>query len=205
MINGLVLLLAIFPVCHAATIVGFGPVTGSGTGALVSISTPSINNDNAIGPTLNEFEFSLVLNGFGAIDHPIIVVDTGAVTEYLVRGSIRNATSLPIIGWTFGLPGSPYDFDFPDFDSPVLSTLGWANVTRTDKTLEFTGGPPLLPGNSMGFIFNIDVPICSVTASDCSFTSIPVFGRDSNQVPEPASYALILLPLLAIISSRRRR
>ncbi len=197
----LTLLLCSIAACHAATITGFGPVTGSGTGSLVSVTTPFINNDNVIGPSQNEFVFQLTVTGFGSIHHPITGIDTGGTTEYQVTAGITNGTSLPIVGWLFNLPGSPYDFDYLNFDSPDLSNLGWTVNNHTDSALLFMGGPSLSPGASMIFSIAIDVPFCN--SANCDFSSTPIFA--SGTAPEPGTAALLAPALLGLLVFRKRR
>jgi hypothetical protein len=194
----LTLLVFSIVICHGGAITGFGPVTGSGTGALVSVSTTIINNDNPVGPSPNTFEFTLTVTGFGSISHPITVLFTNGVTEYQVLGHITNNTSLPIIGWNFQLPGSPYDFDYPDFDGFAGSSLSWLVTSHTDSSLNFLGGTPLMPGQSMSFAMDIDAPDCS-PGTNCGFSSTPFFDTST---PEPGSAVLLGLGLLALLIRR---
>jgi hypothetical protein len=211
------LLLSVAASGEAAIISGFGPVTGSATGSGVAV-TPNPSNDNVFASP-NTFAFSLNVTGFGSINHPILASPPLPITEYRVDATILNSTSLPIIGWQFRLPGTPYDFDFPDFDSLVSSSLGWTINVHTDNTLEFLAGAPLLPGNSMAFTFAIDVPLCTFPPGTpnlvgslgdpglCGFASTPIFAAQNggSTSPEPGTLWLVSLPLAFLFLRRRLR
>ena len=179
----------------AATIVGFGPVTGAATGGLGSLTTTAPNNDNVVGVSPNGLSFGLAVNSIGSISHPLLGDGLPGVSEYTLFVLIQNNLALPIVSWTFHLPGTPYDFDTPDLDAPVLSSLGWAPVQHTDAILKFQGGA-LAPGQSMTFQFNVDVP-----AGNLGFSS----DFEVASVPEPSTWVLTMGALLVGAGRMRRR
>lgn len=98
------------------------------------------------------------------------------------------------MGWQFQLPGSPYDFDFPNFDSPTSANNSWAVTTHTANLLVFQGAP-LLPGNTMILRLPIDFP----DPGGLSFQSTPFAA-----VPEPGTLAVTGLALLILGRGARR-
>jgi hypothetical protein len=206
----IVLLLASVAGCQAGKIVEAvyysGPIT-LGCSAC-TLNSPIVNNGpTPVWNTPDYFSFALTVNGFGAYADPIIVTLTGGVTEYDVTITVTNGTSLPIVGWTFGVPGVPYDFDYPSFDGPDTDTLGWGVALHTDSTLKFEAGllPQLLPGGTMSFTMAIDVPDCTLALPACNFIGNPQFGSAGAQSPEPGTMALLAAPLLALLIYSRRK
>ena len=192
----IVLLLASVAACQAGQIVTViqyaGPITVGCSPNPCTVNSSILNNGpTSVWNTPDYFSFDLTVNGFGAYADPLIVNPTGGVTEYVVTITATNNTSLPIIGWTFGLPGVPYDFDYPSFDGPDADTLGWGVTLHTDRTLEFESGPPLAPGGTMSFVMAIDVPDCNLALPACNFTGLPQFGAGAPS-PEPGTMELFL-------------
>lgn len=181
----------------AATITGMAPVTGAATGGLTALSTSVASNDNVAGPSPNTLAFTLNVNSIGSISHNLINDGMPGVTEYTASVTILNNLAVPITLWAFLLPGTPYDFDSPDFDTTLVSSLGWTPTLWTDQTLRFQGGA-LAPGQSMSFVFNIDVPAGTAGVAG-NFVSVFETG-----VPEPSTYALTA-SALALLALRARR
>lgn len=178
---------------QAGQIVSLGPVTGAATGTQISLNTQFINNDNVGGASPNTFAFALNLLSIGVIDHPLLAIATSGVTEYDVTVQVTNNSSVAIVGWQFQLPGSPYDFDFPDFDSITSASNGWTKTTHTAGLLVFQGAP-LLPGGTVLLRLPVDFP----EPGGASFQSTPFAA-----VPEPASIALVAVPLALVLVRKR--
>ena len=188
-----IIALAALSAAQAGQIQSLGLVTGGAAGLQTGLATPNINNDNVAGVSLNKFSFALNVFAISAIDHPLLTLATGGVTEYDVTVQITNNTVVSLLGWQFDLPGSPYDFDFPHFDSPATASNGWTVTAQTDKLLVFQGAA-LLPGGLVTLRLPIDVP----DPGGSTFRSTPLTGT-----PEPASIALLAAPL-ALLALRKR-
>ncbi|MEM6750264.1 MAG: PEP-CTERM sorting domain-containing protein [Planctomycetota bacterium] len=203
--------LAALPGAHAAAgaISGFTWSSGIASVAGVTIVPPvDPNNDNAVGPSLNELVITQKdYTVPGPVDIVFFVEPTGGVTEYTILEGVNNGTGLDFIEYRMVLgfgTGSGFvqstdldglDFDTPDEDLPPNFSTFFPTVSlASEDVLVATGG--VFPDGAFSlppFAFAIDVPD---GIAEFTLRQIP------RPVPEPASAALLGV---ALLFARRRR
>jgi len=159
-----------------------GAGTGGGTASVLLGPPPLINNDNEFGPSFNTLQVGLNLTSMGVLTTTLSGPATGGVTEYSASVQLTNNSGLLLTGWEFGLPGDPYDFDFPTFDVAPSASNGWTVAVLTDRILRFQGAA-LLPGQQVVFSFGLDYPDGATI-----LTGTPIPGTET---PEPATWGLM--------------
>ncbi len=172
----------------------------------------SPNNDDVIGTSPNSiFVTQKDYVGIGPVDLVFDVIDTGGVTEYLVREGVQNNTGVDWSGYRIELgfgsgagfvksvAGDGLDFDAPDFNSDFFFNPlpgFFPTVTVTEDDIIASGG--VMPDFTFAgdFLFTVDVPD-GIT----SFT----IRQSPIAVPEPSTLALASLGLLSLVMYGRRR
>lgn len=157
----------------------------------VSVSFPNsgqVSGDYAWNPADAVLSLSEQMKGTGNG-----VVDLNAVTSedptFTVVKSVQNQTDFV---WT------SYQIELTNAGGTTFantpSSIGFANVTRTDTLLTFDGAS-IAPGQTATFTFDINIP------SGGSFA----FGLNQTAVPEPATMALLMAGAGLAIARRKSR
>src|SRR5262245_20548381 len=122
----------------AGQIVNFTPWPGIASYAATPVVLPvAPNNDNASVTSPNTFFVTQkAYNAVGTQDTTFDVTNTGGATEYAFVEGVSNGTGLPWVGYhielgfdhgaffTKSTAGDGLDFDFPDYDSPLVFDPG---------------------------------------------------------------------------------
>ncbi len=198
---------------RAGEITGFSWFSGVASVAATTINPPSApNNDNVVGLSPNGvFVTQKDYVAIGPVDLVFDVTATGGVTEYAFTEGVFNNTGLAWgsyhielgFGHDAGFVASPggdgLDFDAPDFDSPLSFNPApgfFPSATAAEDDIYASGG--VMPNLSFAgyFHFSIDVPD--------GITSFTV-RQSPVAVPEPSTFILAALGLIALAWYRRRR
>jgi hypothetical protein len=198
----------------AGQIVNFTPWPGIASYAATPVVLPAApNNDNASGPSPNVFFVTQkAYNAVGPQDTTFDVTNTGGTTEYAFVEGVSNGTGLPWIGYhielgfnhgasfTKSTSGDGLDFDFPDYDSPLVfnPAPGFYFPTAahtTEDDIVASGGVMPNGGFAGYFQFSVDVP-----DGIAQFT----IRQSPIAAPEPASALLAFLAGAMFVGMRRR-
>lgn len=199
--------------CMTFTLPGGSPTAG-GIFSVVSspfnfISNPPISND----PTANNISampfgsaapgvYFEQFGGFGAVG-----LGTGVFTPLNILGGANNFEGFTV----YATPGgntATFEFDLDQFATSSLLTLPnvplYLDITGT--TLTPVGLTDLTPGQHPDFL-TFTTPLTvdfTVTLSDTKFSPIPTGGGPIGGVPEPATWALLILGFAAVGGALRR-
>jgi hypothetical protein len=201
---------------------------GFSTGSLSHSLPVAPNNDDtgsASPNTISTGGFGVFLNagGFGILDYEFNVADSGGTTEYFFTTNVVNNTGVPWDDFHFQLgfgtganfvpvhAGVGLDFDIPEGGpmptSSVFPVLDHQSglVDWSGATVNHLGGPGAGPF-SVAFSLSIDVPDGMAAhhpegANRFTLRSFPT----AQQVPEPASAALICVAFASLVVRRRGR
>jgi hypothetical protein len=111
-----------------------------------------------------------------------------------ITKNILNSTSFTWFGYTITL--DPDDDDtFVGLPTSGGTSGGMTLGTQTDTLLEWTTPNPVLPGQTVSFTFDVNVPDEGIF--DFTLSQSPI-------VPEPASITLAGLAMLLLAACRRR-
>ena len=182
---------------------GVASVAGEFIGPVVADGT-----DNIVGDSPNElFILQKDYTAIGPVDLVMDVSDNLGVTEYVIIEGVQNNTGLTWSGYHielgFGegagfvksLAEDGLDFDYPHYDSttffnPLPGFFPLVTVTQDDI---IAGGGVMNHLDYAGnFVFHIDVP-----NGISSFTIRQSPIEQTSAVPEPSTYAMGVLSLLA--------
>ena len=199
---------------------------GFSTGSLTFSPVAAPNNDNAAAPSPNTIAnpgLGVFLNagGFGILDYEFNLADSGGTTEYFFTTNLVNNSGIAWDDFHFQLgfgtgaafvpvaAGVGLDFDTPDRDPaptssafPVLNhqpnVVEWSGATV--NYLGGTGGAPF----SVAFSLSIDIPdgLAALHPEGVNRFTLRSFPT-AQQVPEPATAALVCLGL--VYAALRRR
>jgi hypothetical protein len=198
----------------AGQIVNFTPWPGIASYAATPVVAPSApNNDNASGTSPNVFFVTQkAYNAVGPQDTTFDVTNSGGTTEYAFVEGVSNGTGLPWIGYhielgfnhgtsfTKSTSGDGLDFDFSDYDSPLVfdPAPGFYFPTAahtTEDDIVASGGVMPNGGFAGYFQFSVDVPD---GISQFTIRQSPV------PAPEPSSCVFGLIGLVALAQCRLR-
>lgn len=198
------------------TTIGSLSLPGASTGSVGPVgSTPSPNNDNAVGASPNTVPYSIFLNSPGAMEVEFIATNSGGTTEYRFTQNLINNTGQTWTGLRvelgFGL-GADFiasgldelDFDTPDMD-PTPTASAFPTLVHGSDVLTWSGGNlPAIGGVQVSFA--IDVPDNldpTGTSGQARFTvrQTPIVAA---VVPEPSSAMLLGAALWGAFAVRRR-
>lgn len=199
----------------AGQIVNFTPWPGIASYAATPVVAPSApNNDNAFGPSPNVFFVTQkAYNAVGPQDTTFDVTNTGGTTEYAFVEGVSNGTGLPWIGYhielgfnhgasfTKSTSGDSLDFDFPDYDSPLVfnpsPSFYFPTATHTTEDDIVAGGGVMPNGGFAGYFqFSVDVP-----DGIAQFT----IRQSPIPAPEPCGVTLVSIGAGCLLSYRKRR
>ena len=199
----------------AGQIVNFTPWPGIASYAATPVVLPvAPNNDNASGNSPNVFFVTQkAYNAVGPQDTTFDVTNTGGTTEYTFLEGVSNGTGLPWVGYhielgfnhgasfTKSTPGDGLDFDFPDYDSPLVFNPGpffyFPTAAHTTEDDIVAGGGVMPNGGFAGnFQFSVDVP-----DGIAQFT----IRQSPIAAPEPCSLVFVVSGLVGFALFGRRR
>ena len=176
-----------------------------GLGSVSVFNSPgNSNNDNIGGASPNLLSGNL---NFAAMTAGILTPvgsSTGGTTEYNAVFNIVNNTGQAWGGLLFEIyvgstlqTGNGFDFDFPDFDSPVSTTPLWSLNLQNAGQLLFQG-PALPSGQSVSVTFNLDYPDLLGVPTNMRITPLA-------SVPEPAAWSAMAMGLGLLACCLRKR
>jgi hypothetical protein len=199
----------------AGQIVNFTPWPGIASYAATPVVPPSApNNDNAFGPSPNVFFVTQkAYNAVGPQDTTFDVTNTGGTTEYAFVEGVSNGTGLPWAGYHIELGfnhgasftkstiGDGLDFDFPDYDSPLVfdpsPNFYFPTAAHTTEDDIVAGGGVMPNGGFAGYFkFSVDVP-----DGIAQFT----IRQSPIAAPEPCSAAFLAMGVAWVALGCRRR